>query len=35
MNPFRNVVTLSTGDFAAKAAYFLAFVYMAQKLANR
>jgi O-antigen/teichoic acid export membrane protein len=32
MNPFRNILTLSIGDFIAKAAYFLSFVYMAQKL---
>ena len=32
MSPFRNILKLSIGDFAAKAAYFLAFVYMAQKL---
>src|SRR3954466_365958 len=32
MSPFRNVLKLSIGDFVAKAAYFLAFVYMAQKL---
>jgi O-antigen/teichoic acid export membrane protein len=32
MSPFRNVLKLSVGDFMAKAAYFLAFVYMAQKL---
>jgi O-antigen/teichoic acid export membrane protein len=33
MSPFRNILTLSAGDFISKAAYFLAFVYMAQKLA--
>ena len=32
MNPFRNILKLSIGDFIAKAAYFLSFVYMAQKL---
>lgn len=32
MSPFRNILKLSIGDFAAKAAYFLAFVYMAHKL---
>src|SRR3954453_5877289 len=31
-SPFRNVLTLSIGDFISKAAYFLAFVYMAHKL---
>jgi O-antigen/teichoic acid export membrane protein len=32
MSPFRNILKLSVGDFVSKAAYFLAFVYMAQKL---
>ena len=32
MSPFRNILKLSLGDFVSKAAYFLAFVYMAQKL---
>src|SRR5262245_29532127 len=32
MSPFRNTLTLSIGDFAAKAAYFLAFVYLAHQL---
>jgi O-antigen/teichoic acid export membrane protein len=32
MSPFRNILKLSVGDFLAKAAYFLAFVYMARKL---
>lgn len=32
MNPFRNTLTLSAGDFVAKVAYFLAFVYLAQRL---
>ncbi|MEO8367680.1 MAG: oligosaccharide flippase family protein, partial [Candidatus Solibacter sp.] len=32
MNPFRNTLTLSAGDLVAKAAYFLAFVYLAHKL---
>lgn len=32
MSPFRNILKLSIGDFASKAAYFLAFVYMAQRL---
>jgi O-antigen/teichoic acid export membrane protein len=32
MSPFRNILKLSAGDFVAKVAYFLAFVYLAQKL---
>jgi O-antigen/teichoic acid export membrane protein len=32
MSPFRNTLTLSAGDFVAKATYFLAFVYLAHKL---
>ena len=32
MSPFRNILKLSIGDFLSKVAYFLAFVYMAQKL---
>jgi O-antigen/teichoic acid export membrane protein len=32
MSPFRNILTLSIGDFIAKAAYFLSFVYMAKTL---
>jgi O-antigen/teichoic acid export membrane protein len=32
MSPFRNILKLSIGDFVSKVAYFLAFVYMAQKL---
>ena len=32
MNPFRNILKLSIGDFISKVAYFLSFVYMAQRL---
>ena len=32
MSAFRNLLHLLVGDFVAKAAYFLAFVYLAQKL---
>lgn len=32
MSPFRNILKLSVGDFIAKAAYFVAFVYMAKRL---
>ena len=32
MNPFRNILRLSVGDFVAKTLYFLAFVYLARVL---
>ena len=32
MSPFRNILKLITGDFAAKALYFVAFVYLAKTL---
>ncbi len=32
MSPFRKILTLSAGDFLAKALYFLAFIYLAHKL---
>jgi O-antigen/teichoic acid export membrane protein len=32
MSPFRSILKLSIGDFVAKAAYFLSFVYVAQRL---
>ena len=32
MNPFRNILRLSMGDFVAKTLYFLAFIYMARTL---
>jgi O-antigen/teichoic acid export membrane protein len=32
VSPFRSTLILSAGDLTAKAAYFLAFVYLAQKL---
>jgi len=32
VSAFRNLLHLLVGDFVAKAAYFLAFVYLAQKL---
>lgn len=32
MSPFRKILLLSVGDLMAKALYFLAFIYLAQKL---